>query len=433
MEPLTASIICVILMIALLILGLPIPYALGFSSMLIGLVTFGPAALAKAGWATFSQLYSLIWTPLPLFVLMGSILSQTRIGEDLYHAARNWLSRLPGGLIIASVWGEALVSAALGASTATLLVAGKVAVPEFERYKYNKPFSVGALLAGGALGPLIPPSAVFVIFSILSNAPLGRLLTAGIIPGILLTLMLTMIPLIMCSRNRSIAPGVSGVSWKERFVSIKFIWPVILVFAALMGSIYFGIATPTEATGVASVVLIIIAVAFFGLRFKGLFYAGIDASLTNAMLMFIFIGAGFFSYVVGSSALAEHLANLANSVEVQPILIVICIMVIILVLGVFLDGVTIMMLTVPIFVPLIKSLGFDPIWFGVIFVVNTEIGLLTPPMAINFFLASSTFKVPTGELMRGMIPFLICLVIFMAVLVAFPEIVLWLPSTMVTK
>jgi TRAP-type C4-dicarboxylate transport system permease large subunit len=207
----------------------------------------------------------------------------------------------------------------------------------------------------------------------------------------------------------------------------------MLVFAALMGTIYLGIATPTEATGVATVVLIIIAVAFFGLRFKGLFHAGVDASLTNAMLMIIFIAAGFFSYIIGSSSIAENLANLARSIEVAPIFIVIGIMAIILVLGVFLDGVTIMMLTVPIFVPLISSLGFNPVWFGVIFVANMEIALLTPPMAINFFLASSTFGVPTNKLMIGMLPYIICLIVFMAVLVAFPEIALWLPSTMVTK
>jgi len=430
MEYGTASIICVCTMLVMLMLGLPIAYALLLSSVAVGLLAFGSTCLDKLGWTTFHLLFNLAWTPLPLFMFMGCILAQTRIGEDLYRAARNWFSRLPGGLIITTVWGEALVGAALGASVATLLVVGKVAVPEFERYGYNKPFALGALLCGAVLDPLIPPSAIMVIYSVLSGVPLGPLLIAGIIPGVLLACMLSAVPIILCSRNPTLAPSVSGVSWKERFLSLRLVWPVVVVFVCLLGSIYFGIATPTEASGVACVALLIIAVTAFGVRLKGLYRAMVEAALLNAMLMFIFVAANFFSYVVGSSALAERLSNIIVSSGLPPLLVIISIMFLLLILGCFIEGITIMMLTVPILVPLITALGFDPMWFGVLFVVTMEIGLLTPPMAINFFLATSTFNVKSGELVRGMMPFLIVLVIFLFVLVAFPQLSLWLPGMM---
>ncbi len=426
----TAALLCMGSMLVLMLVGVPIAYAIGFSSVVFGVLAFGGVSLDKAGWATFHLLYNLSWTPLPLFVLMACIIAETRVGEDLYGAASKWFSRIPGGLIAASVMGEAAMAATVGASGPCILAVGKVAVPEFERYGYNKALGLGALTSGGVLGPLIPPSATMIIYAVLSETSLGHLFIAGMIPGILLAFMLAAVPIILCTHNPALGPPAGKFTWAERFRALKKMWPIVLVMFFILGSIYFGIATPTEAGGVGCTAVIIIAVAYFGLRLKGLYRAMTEAVLINAMLLIIIVGATFFSYVVGSSGLARNLVDIVTAAAISPILVIISIMVLLIILGCFIDGITIMMLTIPIFLPMILGLGYDPVWFGVLFVTNMEIALITPPMGINLFLVRSTFDMPTGELIRGVIPFLIILFIFLFILVAFPQLSLWLPGMM---
>lgn len=433
MDYTTAAIICIAAMLIFLMLGIPIAYSLGFASIIVGLITYGGAALYKVGWMTFHLLFKLDWTPLPLFTLMACIIAETRIGEDLYRAARNWFSRVPGGLISASIWGEAGMAAALGASAPTIIAVGKVAVPEFERYKYNTGLGLGALVCGGVLGPLIPPSATMIIFAILSNVPLGRLFIAGIIPGIILAVMLSIVPVILCTRNPSLGSAVGGVRWRERFSSMKRVWPVGMVMVCVLGSIYGGIATPTEAGGVGALVVLVIATAFYGLRLKGLYRAMTETALINATILIILVATQFFAYVVGSSDLAQNLANLVTSMNLPPIFVILCIMVVLLILGCFIEGITIMMLTIPIFLPIVSSLGYDPLWFGILFVTNMEIALITPPMGINLFLVRNTFNIQTGELLKGILPFLFVLIIFLVLMVVFPDLSLWLPSMMINR
>jgi C4-dicarboxylate transporter, DctM subunit len=433
MDYTTAATLCVTIMLVLLFIGIPIPYALGFSSISIGIAAFGTLCLNKVGWTTFHLLYNLTWTPLPLFVLMACIIAETRIGEDLYRAARNWLSRIPGGLVSASIIGEAGMAAALGASGPTILAVGKVAAPEFERYGYNKGFAMGALTCGGVLGPLIPPSATMIIYSVLSNVALGRLFIAGVVPGIILALMLAVVPVIICIRNPQMGQTAGSVPWPERFSSLLKVWPVAIVFVFILGSIYLGIATPTEAGGIGCFAVLVIAVIFYRLRWNKLYNALLETALINGMLMFIFVGAQFFSYVIGSSSLAENVTSIVTQSNLSPYLVIVAIMFLLLFLGCFIEGITIMMLTIPIFIPLIKALGFDPLWFGVLFVVNMEMGLITPPMGINLFLVRNTFDVPTGALIKGILPFMGVLVFFLIIMVIFPELALWLPELMVGR
>lgn len=429
----TASLLCTGLMLLLLIMGVPISYALGFSSVLIGYMAFGGFALQKAGWTTFQLLYNLAWTPLPLFMLMSFIIAETEMGEHLFRAARNWLSRIPGGLIVAGIWGEAGMAAALGASGPTIITVGNVAIPEYERYSYNKALGLGALVCGGVLGPLIPPSATMIIFAVLSNVPLGRLFIAGVIPGILLAIMLSLVPIIMCIRNPELGRTAGVVTWTERFSSLKKIWPVVLVMFSILGSIYFGIATPTEAGGVGCFIVLVVAVLFYRLNPKGLFRALVKTAVLNATIMIILVSASFFTYVIGSSSIAEKLSLMITSLNLPPLAVIIAIMLFLLFLGCIIDGITIMMLTIPIFIPIIKELGFDPLWFGILFVINMEIALITPPMGINFFLVRNTFNIGSVELIKGVWPFLIVLVLFLAITVAFPQLSLWLPGMMLGK
>ncbi len=433
MELTIISLLCIVGLFIFMMMGIPIVYSLGFCAVLGGLVALGTSCLPKVGWTPFHMLFNLAWTPLPLFVFLGSIVSQTAIGKDLFKAASNWLGRIPGGLIVSGILGEAAMAATLGTSAATIVVVGKVAVPEFERYGYNRSLSLGALLAGGALGPLIPPSATFIIISVLADLSLGKLFIAGIIPGIILAIMLSIPAVTICLWKPEFAPRSERVSWGERIFSLRRVWPVAVVILAILGSIYMGVATPTESAGVGCVIVMIIAFAFFGLRWQGLREAMTEAAVINAMILFILVGASFFTYVVGSADVAKYLLTLIESTAISPWLVIIAINIILLFLGCILEPLTITLLTIPIFIPLIESLGFDPLWFAVVFSVNTQIGLITPPMGIDLFAVKTIFNIPTGDILRGVIPFLIFLLIFLVVLVAFPVLSTWLPSMMVGR
>jgi tripartite ATP-independent transporter DctM subunit len=272
-----------------------------------------------------------------------------------------------------------------------------------------------------------------IIFAVLGNVPLGRLFIAGVIPGILLAVMLSLIAIIMCARNPELGRSAGMVSWTERFSSLKHIWPIVLIMFGILGSIYFGIATPTEAGGVGCFIVLVVAVLFYKLRPKGLFRAMVQTAVLNATIMIILVGASFFTYVIGSSAITQKLSLLIASLNLPPLAVIIAIMLFLLFLGCIIDGITIMMLTIPVFVPIIKELGFDPLWFGILFVVNMEIALITPPMGINFFLVRNTFNIGSLELIKGVWPFLIVLILFLAITVAVPQLSLWLPGMMIGK
>jgi C4-dicarboxylate transporter DctM subunit len=433
MEPWQVSLLAVLSLFFFMMLGVPIAYTLGFSAVVAGLAAFGPSILPQVGMTPFHMLFNLSWTPLPLFILIGSLIAETTMGTDLFRAAMKWLSRVPGGLIASCIIGEGVMAATLGTSAACIMVVGKVAVPEFERHGYNRSLSLGALLAGGVLGPLIPPSATMIIYSCLTETSLGHLFIAGFIPGILLAVMLASEAIFICWLRPQYGPPAGSYSWRERFSSITRVWPVVLVILSILGSIYLGIATPTESAGVGCVVVLLLAIFLFGLRWDGIRRAIIDATTINAMIMFIMVGASFFTFVIGSSDVAKHLFNVVTSAGMSKWTVIIIMNVIYFALGFVLDPLTITFLTVPIFFPLIVNMGFDPVWYGIWFVVNTQIGLITPPMAIDLFAVKTVFNIPTGDLIRGVTPFLLWELVFLALIIAFPQISLWLPSIMIGR
>ena len=431
MDPTTISIICMLCLFILMMLGVPIAYSLGFTSVFMALVYLGTGPLYKVGLSPFAILFNLAFTPLPLFVLLGSVIAESGMGKDLFQAAANWLSRLKGGMIVAGIVGEAILAATLGTSAAAIIVVGKVAVPEFEKQGYDRGFSLGALLAGGVLGPLIPPSATMIIYAVLTNVSLGRLFMAGIIPGIILTLFLAVPAVVICYMRPELAANTYSVSWKERFSSLKGIWSIALIMFSILGSIYFGIATPTETAGVGCFAVILIGMIFFGLRWEGLRRAVIEAATVNALILFIIVAASFFTFVVGSTNVAEKLLVFVESSGVATWQVILTINIILLFLGCIIDPITITLLTIPVFVPLIEAMGLDPIWFGIVFLVNTQIGLITPPMGTDLFAIKTIFDVPSTEILRGVIPFLLCEIVFLAVICVFPQLSLWLPSHMI--
>jgi C4-dicarboxylate transporter, DctM subunit len=430
MDVATIGLYTLLFMFALMMLGVPIAYCLGFSALCAGLLAYGVPVLPKLGMGPFRFMYNPSWTPLPLFVLLGTLMAETRIGDDLFSATSKWLSRIPGGLVAAGVVGEAVMAAVIGTSAATIVVVGKTAVPAYEKHGYDRKMGLGALLAGGVLGPLIPPSATMIIYGVLAEESIGQLFIAGIIPGIILAAMLAVPTILWCWWKPGYGPPGTSYPLREKISSLRNVWPVIVVMLAILGSIYFGIATPTESAGVGVVVILIIAFIFYGLRWKTLSRSLIESTLVNAMIMFICLGAYFFTYMIGSANIATRLKDLIDVLGLSPIMVIISINIILLILGCLIDPITITLLTVPIFVPLILAGGYDPIWFGVIFTVNTEIGLITPPMGINLFAIKTIFNIPTGDLLKGVAPYLAIEILFLGIIIAFPTLSLWLPGTM---
>lgn len=415
-----------------MMIGVPIAFSLGFSAIISSLIFSGTSIIPKVGWTPFNRLFNIAWTPLPLFVLLGSLIAETDIGKDLFNAAVKWLSRIPGGLFASSVVGEGVTAATLGTSSACIMVVGKIALPEFERHGYNRSLGAGALLAGGVLGPLIPPSAVMIIYAVLTETSLGHLFIAGLIPGALLITMLSLLAISICTIKPKYGPSLGSYSWRERFVSLSRVWPAMLIILSILGVIYFGIATPTESAGVGCIVVLILAISRFGLRWSGIRRAIKEAANINGMFMFILIGASLFTYVVEGANIARDLFNFLEASEISPWVVIIVMNIAYLILGFILDPITITFLTIPIFFPIVVGLGFDPVWFGIVFVVNTQLGLITPPMAMDLIAMRTVFDIPTGDLVRGVTPFFIVELIFLAIIIAFPAISLFLPSTMVT-
>jgi C4-dicarboxylate transporter DctM subunit len=429
----TAAIVCVLGMLFLMMMGMPVIYALGFTALVVAFFTYGSLSLDKMGWLTFNTLFNINWTPLPLFVLIACLIAETKIGEDIYRAARSWLSRIPGSLIVTSIFGEAAMASAVGTSAACILAVGKVAEPEFKKYGYDKGLALGGLSCGGVLGPLIPPSAGFIIYGVLAEASIGRLFMAGIVPGVILATLLAATAITLCWRKPELGPALGGVAWKTRFSSLKRVWPIVVVMLSIIGTIYFGIASPTEAAGVGSVVVLILGIAFYRLRWEGLRRALLETAIINGMILFMMIGAWLFSYVIGTSGVVDTITGFVTNSGFSHWWVIIAINILLLILGCFIDAITIMLLTVPVFVPIIVALGFSPIWFGVLYVVNIEIGLITPPMGLTLFFVRGAFDIPMGKLLRGVLPFLIVLFIFLAILIAFPQVSLWLPGMMIGK
>jgi C4-dicarboxylate transporter DctM subunit len=431
MDTLTQALISIALMLIMLNTGLPIALSLGVSASIVGAIATGLVSFHKLGWTTFQSIFVPAWTPLPLFVFMGCLIAQTRIGEDLFRSARLWLSRLPGGLIVAAVLGQAGIAAVLGSAAPTILAIGAVALPELERYKYDKKLSLGAITCGGALGPLIPPSAMAIIISGLAGeyVPLARLLIAGIVPGILLAVLLSLVPIIKCTIDPSLGPAAGAASWADRFKSLRRVWPVALTFFCVIAVIFFGIATATEAGAIGALATLIISIFVYNANWKNIHKALRETVTVNAQLMFIIVGATFFTYIVGSSTIAKQMTAACANIG-SPILVVVIIQAIILFLGCVLDLMTIMMVTIPLVFPLIISLGLDPIWFAVLFMVNMEAGMITPPMGVNFFLVRNVFDIPSKDLFQGVLPYMIMIIVFLAILVIFPSISTWLPGMM---
>ena len=390
------------------------------------------AALSILGTSPYDTASSYSFSVIPLFVLMGQIAQYTGISEDIYDVVYKWMGHLRGGLAMATILGCAGFAAISGASFAAVAVFGAVALPEMRKYRYDTGLATGCIASGGTLGILIPPSIGFVIYGILIEESIGKLLMAGILPGILLTGLYMLTIYFMCTVKPEMGPS-AGIkfSMKERIKSLKNIWSLLILFLLVIGGIYSGIFTPTEAAGIGSFGTMAIGFARKKLSVKYLYKALQETMVTTAMVFLILIGANIFTVFLGITELPMNLADYISGLAIHRSLILIGVLLLYIVLGCVLVGLAMIILTIPVIYPVIEALGFNPIWFGVLMVIVLEIGLMSPPVGLNVFVMKGVARdVPLQAIFRGVIPFIVASIVCIILLILFPDIALYIPDRM---
>ena len=364
----------------------------------------------------------------PLFLLMGIFVARAGIAEQLFRAAYAFIGHLRGGLAMATVIACAGFGSICGSSIATAATMAKVAYPSMKRFGYSDQLSAGSIAAGGTLGIMIPPSTLMVIYGVFTETNIGKMFAAGILPGILGAVLLCGAVQWACWRDPKAGPPGERASWRERWVSLAGIWPVALLFLFVIGGIYGGLFTATEGAGMGAFGAMVFALWRRALTWKTLYQSLVDSGRTTAMLFVILIGALMFAEFVNITTMPGDLRAFVTRFELHPLTVVGAICAIYVALGAAMEELSMVLLTLPVFFPVVVQLGFDPIWFGVIVVCVVEIGLISPPVGMNLFVLKSLLPdVPTGTVFRGVMPFMWADVLRLALLVAFPAIALWLP------
>ncbi len=430
MDPVTIGIIGIVGLTVLLVSGMRIAYATALCGLLglWALRGYEPAA-GLAGLMPYSESshYSLL--VLPLFVLMGYLAHHAGITRNIYWTARQWLGHLPGGLAIATIFGCAGFAAACGASTASAAVMGRVSLPELKRFGYNEKVAAGCVAAGGTLATMIPPSVILVIYGFIAEQSIGALLLAGILPGLLQATSYSVMLYIRFRIDPTLGPSMTGISWPERFRSLTGTWGIMVLIAIVLGSIYTGFATPTEAAGIGALGAFVMALP--RMRRGDLKKSLLETARTTAMMFAIIIGVLIFVRFLAFSGVPAALVDTALELEVNRYVILIAILALYLVLGMFLDGIGMLLLTIPIVLPAVTALGFDPIFFGILVVRMIEIGLITPPVGLNAFVLKGVAPdIPIGNIFRGCGWFVAVDLVNVAILLAFPAIILFIPKAM---
>lgn len=436
LSPNTIGLIGIVFLIILLFSGISIALAMtlvGFLGMLW--LSGAKAALSILGTVPFSTTATHTMSMIPLFVLMGEFAYHAGISEKVYRAVHNWTGSLRGGLAMATVVACALFAAISGSSVATAATMGSVAYPEMRKFNYAPSLATGCIAAGGTLGILIPPSITFALYGIITEQSIGRLFVAGIVPGILLTLMFLITIYLQTKMNPDIASsGAADVSFLEKIIGLKEIWIVFLLFILVIGGLYLGIFTPTEAAGMGAFITLIFAVANKQISWKTFNESLFTTAKLTAMLFFILIGAMILGYFLAVSRLPSNLASFVAGLQVSPMVVLAMVVIVYLFLGCVMDSLAMILLTVPVFFPMVMEVGFDPIWFGVIIVIVVEMGLITPPVGMNVFVLGGVVKdVPMFTIFRGVVPFIIPMLLLVVVLAIWPDIALFLPNMLYNK
>jgi len=408
----------------------------GVSFLLVGCVGTGvlaewDVALAALARIPYTWASAYVFSCVPLFILMGMVFSKSGIAADLYRTAYYWLGRLPGGLVLASIAGCGGFAAVSGSSTAGAAAMGTICYPEMRKYNYNKSLAAGAIAAGGTLGIMIPPSLGFIIYGIITEQSIGKLFIAGIIPGILELTFFLVAVIILVKIKPSLAPASEfEITWKEKLASLANVWPVLVVFLLILGGIYLGVFTPIEAGGMGAAASIILTIVMRRFTWKSFVEACLATIHITAMIFLLFMGAMVFNVFMTLSNLPQAISSMLSNVGSGDVLVII-ILAIFFPLGCFLDVTSMIILTMPLFLPGLVAANVDLIWFGVLAVLSAEIALLTPPIGMNVFVVQGVVgDVPLEKVFLGVIPFLIANLILLVILYMIPEVSLFLPRLM---
>lgn len=451
MDPNILGIIVGLVSLVFLFSGMPIAFALGVPSVLFILLFMDSHQFDLIAHTMFDGLNDFGLLAIPLFILMGSIIASTKTGADLYEGLHRWLHRLPGGLAVSNIVACAIFSALCGSSPATAAAIGTMGIPEMRKRGYPDSLATGCIVAGGTLGILIPPSVTMIIYGIATQTSIGKLFLAGVIPGIVITVMMCVWVVLYSQwakrkmvRNRAnpdVAEGAGGeffetvtYSWKEKFSSISRVAPFIFLIVIIMGSLYGGWATPSEAAGVGSVAALFLVMAIYKLGSKD-YRKILHMTIKESTMILMIIAASFlFGAVMTKLYITQSIINAIVGAGLSKWSLMIMINIFLLVLGCFMPPVAIILILAPILYPVLVKYGFDPIWFGVIMTINMEVGLITPPVGLNLYIVQGIAPdVPLSRVLVGSFPFVLILLLGIVICSIWPELTLWLPNKMITR
>jgi tripartite ATP-independent transporter DctM subunit len=430
MELYLVGIIGIVIMVILLLLGVNI----GMSMFLIGFIGYAycidlDVAFQLFMSVPFTQAASFSLSVIPLFVLMGQFAFRSGITTGLFDFAKKWGSKLPGSLAIATIIAAAFFSAICGSTIATTATFVTVALPEMRKAGYDDGLSTGSIVAGGTLGVLIPPSTVFIVYGLVAEESIGKLFASGIIPGILLAICYCAAVVLITKLHKGSTPANQVYSWKERLLSLKGIGPTAVLFIAVIGGMFLGVFTANEAAAIGAAIGLLFLVFNKTFSFRAVAQCLVDSLKTTAMIFQVILGAYVFNYFLTVTELPQFLAEWVGGLPINRYFIVIVIVLIFFVLGCIMDSLAIILLTVPIFLPIIKGLGFDPIWYGVLMVLAQDQGLMTPPVGLNVYIVSGMVRdIPMQKIFKGTMPFVAAIFFCILLVIFFPQLSLWLPS-----
>jgi tripartite ATP-independent transporter DctM subunit len=431
LSPDIQGILGVLLLLIMVLAGVRVYIAAAFVG-LVGLVNMigWDAGAGMIGTIPHSKSVSYTLSVLPIFILIGFLAFHAGITQALFDAARKWLGWVPGGLAVATVFATAAFAAVSGASTATAAVFARVAIPDMLKYGYSRTLAAGVVAAGGTLASLIPPSAILVIYAIIVEESVGKLLIAGFLPGIVSAIIYAILIVVICKMKPELGRPITGYSWSERISSLPGATPVFLVVIIIFSAIYNGWATPTEAGALGAFVVFLMALAR-GMRMASLKEALLETSKMTVMIFSLIWGVLCFVRFLGFTGLPEHFTNWVVSLPYPPIVIMIGILLAYAVLGMFMDAIGMLLLTLPVVYPAVMALGYDSIWFGIIVVKMAEVCLITPPIGLNCFVVAAVRPdISTSTVFKGVAPFFVADVITVALFLVYPEIITWLPDKM---
>jgi tripartite ATP-independent transporter DctM subunit len=426
-DPIVIGIVSFTVLLVLMLVSVPIAISLAIVAV-VGYFVFAGRGIGLLALVPFDTLNSFVLTAIPLYIFMGEVLVHCGVSEMLYRGTSKMLAWAPGGLLHSNVGACALFACISGSSPATAAAVGAVAYPALAQRKYDTKLTLGSLAAGGTLGILIPPSISLIVYGMLAEASVGKLFAGGVIPGILLSLIFMIYIAVRVVVNPQLAPKEEAFSFKRALSGLKDIWPIAILMLIVLGGIFGGLMTPTEAAAIGASAALILALGLRRLTWQVLRKSLATSIETTCMVLFIVLAASLFASFLGRMRAPEAFSALILDANLPAMAILLLIYLLYLFLGCFIDGISMMVLTLSTILPVVTALGFDLIWFGVILTVLIEVGMLTPPMGINLFVLQGISGRSLTEVVSGSVPFFILMIVSIALFTAFPILVLWLPN-----